>query len=804
MEVPSFASYISFYGESGLRYFPLNYGTKEPAVSQGFKSSDEEIKERIEHLGKYNLALACGEASGNLCVLDFEFEKDAWAIFPKTILQSTFCVKSAHGGVHIYFRTIDKCPRRQTKLCSPEHSFDICGEGGYVAAAPSIIDHSLCDPKKENCPHFGISSYETISSTKQIQLIKGLDESIRTRCSQLGWKIRQGYQGEDIGSFQEIFQQALLTDNELSSLYSGDLLSNKSRSEAEFRLCSKLVSMGFPDQEIFRIMDASKIGKWQEKEDSYRFRTLSRARQFKAQSSLTKTEQKTPEVVNPLAELERQVRAEPSSKNLCSLIMKMHHFSTFKDTREIFVYSNGIYEANGEAIIQSLVDQLTNGRSKIKERNEVVDLVRIKSFRERKEFNQYSELIPLENGIYDLVHDLFIEHDPKYLFTSKLSVKYDPDAGCHNFWSYLKDCQPDPQIRKQLLESMAFCLDRRPIRRKSYMFLGAEGTGKTTFLNVLRKLLGSENCAAEALQALSGEDKFATSMLYNKMANIYADISDVEIETTGSYKLSTGSDMVPAQFKHKPKFYFVPFAKFFFSANQLPKVSDDADLAFFDRWFIIYWNIKFVNEPKHFEKYEEVIEKRRIANIEERISTPEELSGLLNLLLYNLKQIRLRGHLLAEPSAQQIQAIWKDKSDFNFQFVKAELIEDPKAITPKNIIHESYQRWCDIKSIAADSETALNSAIRGHFKERVREVNSRLGRFRQVKSWQGIALKQVKVSKSPSGLESFSSGTDVTDSGNILGSISVQGKKVQKNGNIGSNNLSDYVLRKFSNWESLL
>lgn len=738
----------------------------------------------MQHLGKYNLAVACGEVSQNLVVFDFEIEADAWFFFQKdSILRSTLCVRTAHKGIHVYFRTLDKCPRRQTKLCSPEHTFDLCGEGGYVVAAPSTVDHSLCDPKKENCPHFGTSSYEIISETKEIKTTKALEAALNTRVSQLGWKLRRSYDGQELGDFEDIFKTALSNDKELADLYSGNLLTHKSRSEAEFRLCSKLVSIGFPDQAIFKIMDSCKIGKWQEKEDSYRYRTLERARRFKAQTTVTK--QVSQETKNEVEELEKAARADPQPRNLANLIIKLHHFATFNDSGDVYIYSNGIFCPNAEAIIQSAVDRFTNGNSTMKMRSEVVDMIRIRTFRKREEFNQHLDLLAFDNGIYDLKNGIFLEHDPKYLFLSKLAVKYDPEADCHNFWKYLKQCQPDPKVRVQLLEAMAFCLDRKPRRRKSYMFLGEKGTGKTTFLNVLRKLLGSENCSAESLQSLSGDDKFATSMIYNKMANIYADISDVELELTGPYKLTTGCDMVPAQFKHKPKFYFVPFAKFFFSANQLPKVSDDADLAFFDRWFIFHWNMQFVNEPDP----DNPRERKRIPDLEDQLSTERELSGLLNFLLYRLKQIRMRGDLLDPPSAEQVQAVWKMKSDFTYQFLKDELLESSSSTTPKSMIQHVYLKWCEKKRIAPESETALNEIIRREFGTRVKEVRPRID-GKQQKSWQGVALRQ-EIRKQNSSLDHE---TDLPDfSRKEASPEAVRDKKVQKIGHIG---LSNYALTK--------
>jgi hypothetical protein len=287
-------SIYDFYRKQGLLFFPLKDGTKEPAVSQGFKSSKEEIESKLKTMKDPNVAIISGKASGNLAVLDFENENDAWAFFDKeTILKSTLCMKTCHNGVHVYFRTLDKCPTRQTQIA---RKFDLLGDGGYVVAPPSLIDHSLCERKKngfDKCPHTNTkSTYYIISKMREIQLVTGLEESIKKKCVDLGWITRsEKSESQQPGSFEEIFQKAVEVDQELKALFEGREIP-KTRSEAEYHLVRKLVRAGFNDEAICAIMSNSQIGKWQEKEDSYRKLTIEKARKSVLRSWLAYTESK--------------------------------------------------------------------------------------------------------------------------------------------------------------------------------------------------------------------------------------------------------------------------------------------------------------------------------------------------------------------------------------------------------------------------------------------------------------------------------------------------------------------------------
>jgi hypothetical protein len=267
-----------------LAYFPLKPGSKEPLTSQGFKSSEEEIKLKLKENPNANLAIICGERSGNLAVLDFENEEDAWKYFDKEkILSKTICVKTAHNGIHVYFRTLRSCPQRRTKIAGQEHPLDLCGEGGYIVAPLSVIDHTLCERKKngvDRCPHAGKSSYYFISKSREIQIVTDLEESVRKRCIELGWlkQEEESYaQGNKNAKFEEIFEKALQASEELRALFEGREIP-KTRSEAEYHLIRKLVKAGFSDEQIRTIMSKSQIGKWHEKEGAYKELTIRKAR----------------------------------------------------------------------------------------------------------------------------------------------------------------------------------------------------------------------------------------------------------------------------------------------------------------------------------------------------------------------------------------------------------------------------------------------------------------------------------------------------------------------------------------------
>ena len=119
--------------------------------------------------------------------------------------------------------------------------------------------------------------------------------------------------------------------------------------------------------------------------------------------------------------------------------------------------------------------------------------------------------------------------------------------------------------------------------------------------------------------------RFALANLYGKHVNTFADLKPLKLSETGSFKMLVSGDSITGEHKFGQPFTFRNYAKLIFSANEILE-SDDKSVAFYRRWLIIHCN-------KMFQKGAE--DTKLIM----KLTTPEELSGLLNLALISLKQL---------------------------------------------------------------------------------------------------------------------------------------------------------------------
>lgn len=125
------------YFRQGLASIPVPHGTKATDVPwrsyQSQAPSEDELTMMFADREGDNIAIICGEASGNLAVIDAE-TKPAFGRIIDEIERSdidTWIVETARGG-HIYLRT----PLAVRPLKSTD--FELRGQGQYVLAPPSI------------------------------------------------------------------------------------------------------------------------------------------------------------------------------------------------------------------------------------------------------------------------------------------------------------------------------------------------------------------------------------------------------------------------------------------------------------------------------------------------------------------------------------------------------------------------------------------------------------------------------------------------------------------------------------------
>jgi putative DNA primase/helicase len=294
-------------------------------------------------------------------------------------------------------------------------------------------------------------------------------------------------------------------------------------------------------------------------------------------------------------------------------------FKTLRDTKDIYSYDEGVWSPKAESIIHAECQKRLAERTSTHYVEEVVNYIRRETYVDREAFNADLNLINLENGVYNIEQGQMLPHSPSYMFTHRLPITYHAAAKCPTIEKFLEDIQPDETQKKGLLELIGYCLYRTYPIQRAFLAVGDGANGKSTFINLVKKFLSASNTASLSLHELE-EQRFAKGVLYDKHANLYPDLSSRALSQTGIFRMLTGGDQITADKKFREQFNFVNYAKMIFSANQVPRSPVDDSDAFYRRWII-------ENFPNTFEG------DKADPHILDKLTTMEELSGLLNLAL---------------------------------------------------------------------------------------------------------------------------------------------------------------------------
>ena len=221
-----------------------------------------------------------------------------------------------------------------------------------------------------------------------------------------------------------------------------------------------------------------------------------------------------------------------------------------------------------------------------------------------RKVNDQDDWICLQNGMFNLMTYELKPHDRDFYCTYSLPVSFDPESDkvCERWLLYLKQTVQTPEAIAQLQEYLGYVLVRHTKFEKCLLLIGPGADGKSTFLKVMKELVGDENCAAVSFQDL--EDQFQRSSLYNKLLNISTEVGAKAIESP-YFKAITSGDPINAAFKHKNTFTFSSYCKLAFAANRLPRVLDNSD-GFFRRVLPVRFKRQFLDDdpdkdPELFE-----------------------------------------------------------------------------------------------------------------------------------------------------------------------------------------------------------
>ncbi len=365
---------------------------------------------------------------------------------------------------------------------------------------------------------------------------------------------------------------------------------------------------------------------------------------------------------------------KPSTRELAEKIADQEPYAT--GGAQIYAFLDGCYKP-GERHLQQRIVELLEGSWSKRRAEEIVAFLRITT--PELWAGPPLGVVNVPNGLLDVETRELKPHTPAHLSPVRIAAAYDPAADCPAIDDFLASTIPDLIPLFTEIAGLLLTPDNR--QQKAIMLKGQGGTGKTTALEVLSALLGHENVSTVDLHRLE-EDRFATADLYGVLANIFADLPSHALNSSSIFKSITGGDHIRGERKHRDAFKFKPYARLLFSANEAPPTADNSD-AFFERWLILPF------DRKHRGTEHE--DKALLA----KLTTPTELSGLLNMALDGLDRLRRQNGFTRTTATDEAAERFRIDADSAAGFCEENCTIYDGARIAKPALFQAYKAWCE-------------------------------------------------------------------------------------------------------------
>ena len=382
----------------------------------------------------------------------------------------------------------------------------------------------------------------------------------------------------------------------------------------------------------------------------------------------------------------------------------------------LYEYQSGVYRENEKGIKADIQDILWEESTDAHVQN-VVKHISTACFVDEKELTA-SDKINCLNGVLDTETLKLQLHSPYTHSLIQINATWDVKAECPAIEKFLGEVLP-ADCQELIREVVGYTLMQSNRYEKAILMVGAGGNGKSTFLNLIRALLGDTNYVSKSLKTLE-ENRFAVADLFGKMANICGDIQPARIQDSSIFKQMTSTDSMNGERKFKGTFNFDNFATNFFGCNELPPTSDRT-YGFYRRWLVLPFSY-------------DIPENERDPDLGDKLNTDAELSGLLRLAVEGQKRLRKNRMFSVSETVESALANYRLKNDSVLRFVTYEVnISDSEAVSTRQEVYDTYRAYCDSQGVRPVSQIAFNDSLEKN------EVATRLDKVRPV-SWKGISV----------------------------------------------------------------
>lgn len=329
-----------------------------------------------------------------------------------------------------------------------------------------------------------------------------------------------------------------------------------------------------------------------------------------------------------------------------------------------------------------------------------------------------SFLLNVENGTIDLRTGNMREHRRGDLLTKYAPVVFDPDANCPTWTAFLETVfDGDRSLIDFTQKAVGYTLTGDTREQCLFFMHGEGGNGKTTFLNVVRALLGDYAEIAPSGSILAKRP----DAIPNDLAALRGARLVTTSETREGAKLdevlvkdATGGDPLRVRFLHREWFTYQPAFKLWVAGNHRPRIRGGDD-GIWDRIRLVPCIVRIRGSALE----DKTMQRRLFA----------ELPGVLAWAIEGCLRWQRDG-LGTPPKVSDATRAYREAQDTYTLFIESRCLRDAGAVTPFSTLRAAYAEFCRENDLEAIDGIVLAQRLdgdgfaskrAGHGGQRVRE-----------------------------------------------------------------------------------
>lgn len=663
------------YVERGLAIIPLGVGKKEPVTKSGLNDWTDNPGQidvwwgQGEHAGKrgnpsYNIGMACGQVSGGIIAIDLDCHSDEanglhflrdWEVehgkLPETWTQIT-----GSGGKQLFYRAGQDI----RNSANGEIGVDVRGNGGYVVLPPSL--HPCGD-----CYEWSISPDDMDVADADDKVYDFIRAVSKTK------KRGDGWNAEKTGIPSEI---------------------KENRNETLFSLGRSFLSRGTGHDEVATLIRSLNATICRPPLPADEVEKLIGSINSKEPGNAERDARNGGITAADIAELESRhgplhgSRGGLNSNVLARMVMDRNMARIIDGAPAVWTGEH--WEFGSHAIGKCCLEIADNAKKA--DKSEVMSYIMDKAPHVSAD-NSFDgrHYVQFANCTFDVMDWREVEPKPSMYITNKLPVELDFTIGPNEADAFLGSiADGDADVVAALKEVMGACMCSKRVLSQSPMLIGRAGgasgkasNGKSTYLNWLRQILGTENVSSLDIATLG--QRFQAGRVVGKLANLGDDIPDGFLkgdELSMFKKLVTG-DAIYTDVKNGDGYEFRPTASMVFSMNAVPRLSDTTDGIFRRLAFIPFRN-RFAPGLPGYDP-----------NMAAKLARPDVLKRGAALGLLALGELIERGGLTPiKDMVEEIEEVRQDNDSVVRWLFDCGITGEDLVGRIVADVYDDYKQWC--------------------------------------------------------------------------------------------------------------